>query len=220
MILCSSLEGACFKFLFKEEPPFEMLSRHKKEHYVKHSLCSAFALQRGWRTESQSCLHTGMALTVAKSQVWQECSSHSAWHCYSWEAKNCSYNTDPSPERLWCRLPSWPCFRPSFSAFLPGLPETDSHPTPVWVTVPLPHVFFNCQVSSLSFLPDSEALLPLDTPTTYILSSSWLASPYTHTHFQRSTHLSSSLTPHQQSQGKRGLWGWWDIPASLATLLG
>lgn len=36
---------------------------------LMHSLCSTFALQRGWRTQSWSCLYTGMALVVAKSQV-------------------------------------------------------------------------------------------------------------------------------------------------------
>lgn len=136
-----------------------------------------FCPQRGWRTQSRSCLYT----RLPRAKFWQERSSRFAWHCYSQEAKNCNYNVLPL-EGLWCRLPHpghasgllflSSCLGCHRSTGIPLQSESQSHFPTSSSTAKFLH-FPSC----LSQRPS----LPLDTPTTYILSSSWQASLHTHT---------------------------------------
>lgn len=150
-----------------------MLNNHKKECYLMHSINSAFALRRG----SSSIESWSWPLHWHESHGCQEPSFDMStphwfpWHCCSqegWKLQLRHAVLQPGRD-LVQRVTSWLCFSASFSVFLPQLPQTYSHPTassPAWVIVPLPYVFFNGYISSLSFLPESEALLHLDTPTT------------------------------------------------------
>lgn len=124
---------------------------------------------------------------------------------------------------MWSLLWFWSVtfwyFSASFSVFSPHLPQTNSHSTtslPAWVTVALPHISFNCYISSFFFLPESEAL-----------PASW----YSHHFFLLPLHrphpahtlckgapILATYFPSKPSQRTMGWQSWYGTFAGLAAL--
>lgn len=192
-----------------------MLISHKKEHYLIHSLCSTCALQRGWRTRHGAastqawlsrCQEPGFdrsapgALLALLELGGQELQLHVILQ----PGEALPHPGHVSGLLFLCSRLS--CHRPTR---IPLQSESQSHFPTSSSTAKFLH-FPSC----LSQRPSCPLTLP---PLAFFLL---LDKPHP-THTQRSTHprLPLDSSPPKQSQGKRGLSGWRDIPASLAALL-
>lgn len=145
-----------------------------------HSLCSTSVLQRGWRTQSWSCLYTGMALTAAKSQVLAGAllALCLALLQLGGQELQLGHEVLQPGGALVQTATSWPCFRASSSLL-------------AWVTTD-----WLASHSSLSHSATSPPLLQL--PSFFIFLPAWVRGPPApwHSHHLHSFFLLTSLTLH------------------------